>query len=68
MRAVVEDVCTPVRTQRNRGDGTLTIREGPRNDAISPRSWEEEMGQLCERIRQCREEEGRHHQSQPGKV
>jgi len=48
MRAVVEHV----------------VREGTRNDAISPRSREEEMGQSREWIRQRRKKDRWHHQPQ----
>jgi hypothetical protein len=64
MRAVVEHVYRVGERAERSGSRTLTIREGARNDTISPRSREEEIGQSRERIRQHRKQDRRHHQSQ----
>lgn len=65
MRAVIEDICGLVRKLQDRIERALTIREGPCNNTVSPRSGEEEMSQSRERVRQRREKERRHNQSQP---
>ena len=36
MRAVIEDVCGPVRNRHNRVERAPTIRISPRNDTVSP--------------------------------
>ena len=63
MGAVVEDVCVHVRKWYDQNKGRLTIRESPRDDAVSPRNREESIAQLREWIRQRREKGRRHYQS-----